>query len=671
LFALAILPFCTYAGPNYWGGTGLLRIPTARLIADGDLRFTVSDSYPYRNYAVTFGFLPFLELNGRIIEMRDEKATGPVWGGYGYHKDKAADFKMLLFKESSLFPAVVFGVNDFHGADKHQHFFNEYIVLSKQVGNFDITIGYGANMFGSLFREKSTDMRELDGLFAGTEWKVQDNLSLLLEYDPAKKLAMGRGDISSNYNYGIRWQPWQWLSCGYSYQRGEEHSFIISITYPFGKTLAPKKPDYPFYGPLDWTPLRGTLSRRPLSERLLTIHDYLEEEGFKDAQVSISADMRTLYISFENRQYLSHNKAAGRVLRIAAAQSPSDVENICLTLKQQGIPMVEITVFKADYIDYLNENISGEEMKVKTKISSEISGKFYWRYSGDGKIPKQRSSFSYKFEPVILETFLNDPSGFFKFRVGPAVSLKQQLAKGLSVESHIKFPLYSNVETNQDPISDSPVRSDVTDYLGSTGPAVETLFVNRFLRLGTNNYLKLTGGYMEMQYAGITAEYLRTFKQGRFALGHEITWSKKRAPGSVFGLHEQSGTVTGLFNAYLYAPELDTVFSANAGKFLAGDRGVKLQVTRDIRGGKIFLWYTKTDTSGLTGENRGYSDKGVGFAIPVRVFSDSDVHGHYPLVFTPWSRDTGQSVKQPYSLYDFMREFTPSYILNNWKEFKE
>jgi len=673
LVALAFLPAVTplYAGPNYWGSTGLLRIPSARLIEDGGLRFTVSQTYPYRTYSTTFGFFPFLELNGRIIEVRDKKATGPVWGGYGYHKDKAADFKVLLFRETPSFPAIAFGVQDFHGADGAQHFFNEYIAASKQIGSLDLTLGYGANMLGSIFRQPKTDTRELDGFFGGVEWKLRNNLSLLLEYDPVRELAMGRGQVDSPVNYGVRWQPWRWLTGSYSYQRGEEHSFLVSITYPFGRPLAPQKPDEPFFGPVNWTPLRGTLDQTPLAERILSIQRYIEEEGFPDARASISADRKTLYISFENRRYLSHVKAAGRVLRVAAARTPSDVEKICITLKQAGIPMAEMTVPRACYIDYLNGCITEEEIIARTEIRTEISQKFVW---WNGEYPAHRQQhpfFSFKPEPLVLETFLNDPSGFFRFRAGPAAKVSKQLSPGFSVESFIKFPLYSNVETNQEPISDRPVRSDVAEYLSRTGMCVETLFFNRFFRHGSGGYLKLGGGWLEMQYAGLTAEYLRIFRQGRFALGPELAWAKKRAPDSLLGLKDEPPALTKFLNLYMYAPELDATFSAKLGTFLAGDSGARLEVSRDIRGGRVFLWYTKTDTSGFEKDNRGYSDKGIGIAIPVRVFESSDVPGHHRLALSPWSRDPGQPVSQPYSLFDFAREFTPAYILNNWHELKK
>ncbi len=666
-FIWIIFPVCLFSGSTYWGATGIIRIPTARVIEDGDLRFTFSHSYPYRNYGVTFGFLPFLELNGRITEFRNQKLEDEVWEGYGYTKDKAADFKLLLLKEGKLLPAVSIGVQDIQGT---QRFFSEYVVASKTIGKFDFTAGYGGNLFGDIFREENTDVRELDGFFSGVEWKIKDNLSLLFEYDPTTRLSGDTNEISSHYNYGVRWEPNQWVSVGYSYQRGDTHSFLITFTYPFGKILAPQKPDEPFYGPVDWTPLQQTLAIKPLSETLQGIQNYIVEAGFKDVEVAFSGDVKSLYIDFENKRYLSHNKAAGRILRIAVARAPSDVAYIYLTLRQQGIAMVEIKVPRADYIDYLNGIIDDKEILSKIVISSRISEKDIW-WDMKNTLPKKRDiAFESKFVPIKLDSFLNDPTGFFHFRVGPGLFLHAYPAKGLIVESYIKFPFYSDVETNQPPISDSPVRSDVYEYLDNTGISIENLMVNQFLQLGPNKYLKLGGGLMELQYAGLTAERLKIFKDGRIAFGPEVIWAKKRDPDNTFGLQGEV-VFSPFWNLYVYVPELNTTLSAKLGRFLAGDEGVRMEVSREVRGGRIFLWYTKTDTSDFTGENRNYCDKGVGFAIPIRVFEKSDRQGHYSMALSPWSRDTGQTVNQPYSLFDFIRQFTPIYIQNHWQEITE
>lgn len=651
-----------------WGGTGLIRIPNGRVIKDTELRLTLSQNYPYRHVAVTFGFLPFLELNGRIVTLLDQKMQGAGWEGYGYDKDKVADFKVLLLNEKKYIPSISFGVQDFHGT---QLFFNEYVAISKQFKNFDFTIGYGGNLFGSIFNEHKQKVRELDGIFGGVEWQISPRLSFQAEYDPTEKLAReSKVQVKSHLNFGFNWRPWSWLNVGYSFQRGSEHGFSLAITWPFGKPLVAQRYEEPFFGPVDHTPLSSCLLETGITSRLETIRQFLQEEGFSDVKVTISEDLRRLYVEYENTRYLSQIKGLGRVLRVVVCQVPSDVERVHVVIKSSGIPMVEVSVCPDDFINFLNGKISSEEMMNRTEIKSRVSQ--YGEASGYGDITvgKDAHPFSKKFDPLGVETYLNDPSGFWKARVGPTGWFKKEFGKGWSAETYVRLPVYSNVSTRLSPISAHPIRSDIVDYLSDTGPVIENLFVNKFARLGEEDFCRLTGGYLELQFAGFSWEYLKTFAGGRFGIGSEVTLARKRDADSFLGWKDfQSTTV--FLKGYLFIPEFDLTLQVDAGRFLAGDKGCRLQVTRHIRGGSVFLWYTKTGTENFTGPNRNYADKGVGFALPVNIFQERETRGTYNYALSPWSRDVGQEIYQPYSLYDFIREFNPVYLKSHWNEISD
>ena len=666
---LSISLFPVFVHATDWGSTGLIRVPNGRVIEDTNLRFTLSQNYPYRHIAVTFGFLPFLELNGRFVTLLDQKVEGSGWEKYGHYKDKVADFKILVLKENNLLPSVSIGVQDFHGT---QLFFNEYVVASKNIGNFDVTIGYGGNLFGSIFKEKHTAVRELDGVFGGLEWKVMKNLSLLAEYDPTEKLARkSKEEVKSHVNFGIKWNPKEWLEIGYSFQRGYEHGICFSITWPFGKPLSAKKPDYPFYGPVDHMPIVPVLMERNITDRLKSIVEYLQEEGLSNVKVTISEDLKNLYVEYENKKYLSHVKALGRALRVIVCQCPSDVDSVHVIIKSQGLKMAEVIVNPWDFIDFLNGKITSKEMLKRTEIHTQITP--YGEKSGFSDITAGKDAgfqFSKEFNPISIETYFNDPSGFWKARIGPSIDLKGEFENGLSGEAFVRLPVWSNVSTNLSPITKNPIRSDIVDYMSETKPVVEQLYLNKISKIGANDYLRLTGGFLELQFAGFSSEYLKTFFDGKLGIGSELTWAKKREPGSIFGLKNFEST-TSFLKGYLYIPGPELVFQADAGKFLGGDKGFRVQITRYIRGGSVFLWYAKTDTSGFTGPNRGYADKGVGFTLPLNIFKDHDCQGQYRYAFSPWSRDVGQEVSQPYTLYDYAIKFTPAYLKSHWNEITE
>jgi len=89
-----------------WGGTGLLEIPTARVLGDGVLRFGAAQALPFRWYSMGMGIFPALEFSGRLTEITNIPALGP---DYGSNKDKAFDIKYQAIPESKWLPAVALG----------------------------------------------------------------------------------------------------------------------------------------------------------------------------------------------------------------------------------------------------------------------------------------------------------------------------------------------------------------------------------------------------------------------------------------------------------------------------------------------------------------------------------------------------------------------------------
>ena len=131
-----------------WLGTGLLEIPTARILDDGVIRVSVAQALPYRWYGGGMGVFPGFELTGRLTNITNiPTRLGP---DYGSNKDKAFDIKYQVIPESKWLPAVALGYHDLFGT---QLFEAQFIVLSRQVFPFDFTLGYGT--------------KRLDGLFAG------------------------------------------------------------------------------------------------------------------------------------------------------------------------------------------------------------------------------------------------------------------------------------------------------------------------------------------------------------------------------------------------------------------------------------------------------------------------------------------------------------------------
>jgi hypothetical protein len=92
-----------------------------------------------------------------------------------------------------------------------------------------------------------------------------------------------------------------------------------------------------------------------------------------------------------------------------------------------------------------------------------------------------------------------------------------------------------------------------------------------------------------------------------------------------------------------------------AGRFLAGDEGGRVTVSKSVNGVVLSAWYSVTDTSEFTDTfNRGYHDKGISVEIPIRLFLGRDSKTTYRLALSPWTRDVGQDVDHYRTLFDYI-----------------
>ena len=82
-----------FDNPANWGGTGLMEIPTARILDDGVIRAGHNRSLPYIWTYAAMGVFPGLEVDLRYTEL--DGVEGGLGEDFGDYKDKALDLKIL------------------------------------------------------------------------------------------------------------------------------------------------------------------------------------------------------------------------------------------------------------------------------------------------------------------------------------------------------------------------------------------------------------------------------------------------------------------------------------------------------------------------------------------------------------------------------------------------
>jgi hypothetical protein len=631
-----------------WGGTGLMEIPTARVLQDGTIRFGVGQALPFRWYTGGMGIFPGLELSGRVTEITNiPSELGPA---YGANKDKAVDLKYQVLPESRWLPAIALGLNDFYGT---QLFEAQYIAVNRQIFPFDFTLGYGT--------------KRLEGLFGGIELSLHPKLSVMAEYNPIKyeeDKPSARGvpeGANSPVDVGLRFKPYPGIHLDLSYQRGEEIGMMLYFQGDIGKPILPQRPNPPPLVDVDRRPFK----KRDLKEMVSEIHEAIHKAGF--AEVSVYTDGESLTGEFENTLYLSDEKAAGRVLRILLLHSPSDTKKLQAVIKRRHIPILKISVAPDHLEKYLAEEIPEDVFRklVSVQIAGEAEQKERIEYTQSDN-PKLLYGWGIKPE---LTSYLNDPSGFFKARVGAQPWATLDLWKDAQLHAKLEVPFYSDIRSSNIPLPNA-VRSDSWRYLGDD-TLFDTLLIDQIVRLSDRTFGRLSLGYLEFMYAGVGGEVLRFFGDGNLALGFQADWARKREPGSGFGLLDFD-VYDILANAYYHFTPLGITFLAQYGRFLAGDVGWLFTVSRQYDTGvTIGGWYSFTDTRDLAEYNKGYNEKGVFITLPFRIFLTKDSPQKYTYAVAPWSRDVAARIYNWQTLYGLAGDLMPGSFSSKLNQLKD
>ncbi len=647
-----------FTSPSNFGLTGLLDTPTARAMPANSLRAGGTRIDPYRYYFIGFAPFPRVEVVGRMTEVAGVPAfSNLAASSYGSFKDKAVDAKLQLLAEGKYAPAVSLVVMDPHGTRIYPA---QALVASKQIFPFDFTVGLGNGRYGKRPLPESGERFRAEivthprswwrdaQVFGGIEFAPIESLSLVAEYSPVRydlqtrdpaQAKYFREPVPSKFNVGLRWKPVRWAEIDVSYQRGNELGIGVSTTFDVGQPFIPVY-DAPWREkPAD----RG----RPLED---LIAGALAASGFSD--IGVAADRITLRVEAQNDRYFFTPRAIEEVLSVLARTGTGNAEFVRVVIKDNGIPQTEF-VTTGPAVDGLAAGTMSLAHVFDIAAVRTDEDKTLVRKTTD------RKWFAFGARPSV-DTFLNDPARFFSYRAGVIGWMHAFPWRGARVVTGVEAYPVNNVSTLNAPLS-IPVRSDIALYKEEDA-ALSRLFVEQVEKGARSVHGRLAAGYLETMYAGVDAEAAVPLWDGRLFLGAGGSYVRKRAPDSPFRLLDAAyHTIFG--NARLNIVEWDVQVDVKAGRFLAGDPGASVTVSKFINGFVVSAWYTATDTSVFSDPfNRGYHDKGVALAIPLRMFIGRDSKTVYTYRLSAWTRDAGQDIDHERTLFDFIGRDTPLHL---------
>ncbi|MDB5661327.1 MAG: putative lipoprotein [Cypionkella sp.] len=689
LCGFAALPAQSEMRPSlsFAGVTGLIDMPSGDQQSDGTLSFVKSQFGPIGRNTLTFQITPRLSGSFRYASVKDWYTKANPNDITTYY-DRSFDLRFQVTREGRYVPAITVGLQDIIGTGI---FAGEYIAATKTFGDrVKVTAGLGWGRYGTYgsigapFGDRPKVDFGLGGKprsgqwfrgdvapFAGVEWQLNKQWSLKAEYssDDYVEEATKRStfDRNSPFNFGVEYNLGNTVRLGLYSLYGSKIGFAAQFVLdpkksPRGGSVGP--------GPLpvttraaakswdpNWVNDRGSqTAMRDQTQAILT------RDGITIETIAISPSR--VHLRIRNTTLDNAPQAIGRTARALAATMPASVQTFEIVPMAQGVPLSTVVIKRAD-LEAL-EFAPGQDvaMEQRTQFLPAAAALPPGSIRSDGLYPR----FKWGIAPYASSS-LFDPGKPVQIDLGLRLTATYDIAPGLILSTAITKKIVSGIEKGSFDSNTElrPVRSNADIYATEGDPAIQKLTLAWYAKPGPELYSRLTVGYLERMYGGVSAELLWQKTDKPYAIGAEINYVQQRDFNQLFGFQDYN-VVTGHVSGYYsfaggYHARLDM------GRYLAGDYGATLALDREFANGiKVGAFATLTDVPFDTfGE--GSFDKGLRVELPLSFLTGQATQKSGKLTIRPLLRDGGARLDVDGRLYETVRKYQKSDLDAAWGRF--
>ncbi len=450
-------------GYSNFGGPGMIDMPVAFSRPDAELAFNAVWFQNTRRYPLSFQLTPRLSATFRYSQLYEINVSGDPANPdlYDFVFDRSFALHYRFVDEGEIRPAFAVGINDFLGTG---FFEGEYVVASKSFGErLHATLGMGWGRYGGVnsfrnplsflgsdwetrgARTVSPTGGEVDSvewfkgpaaLFGGIEWQATDRLRLIAEYSSDDYIYEDgfMFDQKSPLNFGLAYEVTPSITLTGQYLYGSE------IAAQFTYALNPRNP--PYGSGLDPAPLpvvnRNDRSAATWSTDPAVIRQ--QTEAALTAQdlglfgLSVTGD--TASVSVENGTYYARPQAVGRAMRALTYSMPPAIDTFAVTLIENGIPVTEVTLARAD-IEELEFELDGAWASYTRASIEDVTETEFT----PGVFPR----FDWGLEPYLAYS-LFDPDAPLRLGVGVDLRADWEPAPGFVFSGSIRKNLFGNLD---------------------------------------------------------------------------------------------------------------------------------------------------------------------------------------------------------------------------------
>jgi len=749
---------------NTYGEIGLLEMPSARMAPDGELAATIGILSDNQRYNAAFQILPWLDASFRYSH------TGHYLGIPNLIYDRSFGVKVRFFKETENFPEISLGIRDILGTGLYS---GEYVVVTKRVGDFDLTAGMGwgrlasnsalHNPFALLLPSFGTRSAfsgsggtvnlgqffhgPKAGLFGGIEWLTPiDGLNAIVEYSSDRYTNEGAaGGLKARlpFNFGASYRPYDGIKISAGWMYGSSYGLTVDFWADpsTGTTIQRLGPAIPAPAIRSSSEQAASISRllagangthvgawvqnaslSTISSALMAeaagVHD-IDIEGHTvivNASVTQSADqqcgvyarlvanlgqniqtlaltdlsansdrvttctisstakpnkelapqkIRTdvasqnlhveglsieasqIWLYFSNTKYYSEAEAAGRIARTLMNDAPPDVEIFHIIAVNNGLPIREFRVARTAL----------ERVTLASGTTREVADAVTFLPAPfDNPVFDQEAGFSYpryhwSIGPGLRES-LFDPLRPLQVQILAALNASVDITPNIALQTRLEANIYNTFTFGKTNTSVLPhVRTDRGRYFTTGTNGIQSLFADYHTRLSPTVFVEAKAGYLEDMFAGAGLQALWRPEGERIAIGVDLYQVWQRNFDRLLGVQHYN-TVTGHVSVYYESPWYGLNFAVHAGRYLAGDYGATVEVTRRFSTGVevgAFATFTNVPYSAF---GEGSFDKGILLRIPFEWALPFYSRSTYDLDLRSLTRDGGQRLEGDDSLYD-------------------
>ncbi len=665
-----------------FGGVGLLQTPTARHAPDGSFNVNFSHVSPYNRTSISAQVLPWVEGTVRYTAITNRRySQDEEFSGSQTYKDRGFDLKTRLWQENKYLPEVSFAFYDFLGTGL---FSSEFLLASKRYYDLDFSFGLvwgyagtGGGIKNPLtflsnrFRTRELDVGEggdvsLGQYFSGEEIAIIGGV----EYAPsgsdwAFKLELegndytressdldgqtnNDGEFTQNYpiNLGVVYR----LNDLFRVQVGWERGDTLMAGIQLGMNLGSEEAMMPkFDNPPEQIVEKQDQDYRSVNEALLSegkkeqIQARLAAEKINVSAIDATANKVIIYAN--QKRFREQADAVGRATRVLVNELPSTLASVRYVNKERSVNTNQIDVYVEPFKKAVEDKSEGGFNKAYMRLS-------------EAPLDDQGADelvdyplFDWRVRPVLSPSF-GAPEAFVLYQFWLKLAADFQFSKNLSLNNVFGVDIannYNKLEVESDSVLPH-VRSDVAKYAeeGSTG--IKRMQMDYIWKPFKASYARLSSGIFETMFGGIGGEFLYKPVKSRLAIGIDANYVKQRDYEQLFAFRDYA-VATGHFTMYYDTPISNTLAKVSAGRYLAGDVGTTIDLSRKFQTGVVMGgWATFTDVSSEDfGE--GSFDKGIYIEFPLDLFFVESRKDSLRASWSPITRDGGQKLIVGNQLY--------------------